>query len=80
MAILKINSNDFPNLEAGKLVVASEDINLAIVYKDFPAGKIEVPTSVGKDPIMLIMFVAPGPKGPDITCGGAELKLSKEAE
>lgn len=80
MAILKLNSNNFDKLEMGKLVVASADINLAIVYKDFPAGTVSVKTMVGNDPLQMIMFVAPGPRGADFTCGGAELILSKDAD
>jgi len=80
MAMLKINSNDLSKLEEGKLVIASDDINLTIMYRDFPEGKVSFKTVVGEDPLKIIVFVAPGNKGPDFTCGGAEIVLSKNSD
>lgn len=77
MAFLKVNSNDLPKLAQGKTVTAIDDISLVILYKDFPAGKIEFETTVN-DPIKMIVFMSPGPKGPELSCGGAEIILSKD--
>lgn len=79
MAFLKINSADIPKLESGKLVEATDDISLIIIYKDFQKGLIEFETNVA-EPIKLIMFISPGPKGPQLTCGGAEIDLTNDNE
>lgn len=79
MAFLKVNSNDLPKLEMGKLVTATDDVSLIIAYKDFAEGEISFETMVG-DPIKMIIFIAPGPKGPELTCGGAEIELSKDQD
>lgn len=78
--MLKINSNDLSKLEEGKLVIAADDINLIIMYRDFPEGKISFKTEVGQDPLKMIVFVAPGNRGPEFTCGGAEIVLSKNTD
>jgi len=79
MAFLKVNSTDMPKLELGQLVTATEDVSLLVFYKDFPEGTIEFETNVA-EPIKIIFFLAPGAKGPDLTCGGAEIELSKDNE
>jgi len=48
-----------------------------VFYKDFPEGTIEFETAVS-EPIKITFFIAPGPKGPELTCGGAEIALSKD--
>mmetsp|Transcript_21074 Transcript_21074/g.46864 ORF Transcript_21074/g.46864 Transcript_21074/m.46864 type:complete len:145 (-) Transcript_21074:402-836(-) len=79
MAFLKVNSNDLPKLEMGQLVTATDDVSLLIMYKDFPEGEISFETAVG-EPIKMIVFISPGPKGPELTCGGAEIELSKDQD
>jgi len=77
MAFLKINSNDTKKLESGSLVVATEDVSLNIAYKDFSGGEIKFNT-FAPQPTKLILFISPGQKGPNLTCGGNEIELTKD--
>lgn len=77
MAFLKVNSTDEKKLKKGLLITATEDVSLNVMYKDFGAGQISFKTIVAK-PLKMILFIAPGSKGPELTCGGSEIELTKD--
>jgi len=77
MALLKIESEDINKLKNGETVVSTDDVSLNIYYRDFLAGKIDFNLMI-VNPMKILLFMSPGLKPPNFSCGGAEIQLSKD--
>jgi len=77
MSIFKIADSDIEKMKSGIEVVAEDEINLIIYYKDFQPGNIKVDTNVTK-PIQIIGFIAPNKAPLPDLCSGSEVDLLSE--
>jgi len=77
MAVLKIENDDMKRLIDGDQVLSTEDVSLNLYYRDFLAGKISFNLMIN-NPMKILLFMSPGLKPPNFSCGGAEIQLSKD--
>lgn len=78
MALVKINSLDKNKLEKLQPVRGTEDISLKIYKADFQPGKVHALTNC-TGPTKMVIWIAPMSPNPTMSCGGAEIEITRDS-